>query len=158
MNHAKAALTLEQRRENLHQLRSTYHQSCTVCSLSHEHGLQAEFSVCDDGAVETTNVYGEESEGYEGILHGGVIASLLDGAMTNCLFSYGKVGVTGSLNTRYLHSVMSGAPLSIRAHLVKSRHPLYVLTAVLHQQGLLMAEAEGRFMFMEDSAHPRKSR
>jgi acyl-coenzyme A thioesterase PaaI-like protein len=35
------------------------------------------------------------------MLHGGVISSILDGTMTNCLFAHGTVAVTAELRVRF---------------------------------------------------------
>jgi acyl-coenzyme A thioesterase PaaI-like protein len=57
-------------------------------------GLNLSFHVCRDGRVEGRFRCGYAYQGYTGLLHGGVISSILDGAMTNCLFSSGKTAVT----------------------------------------------------------------
>jgi uncharacterized protein (TIGR00369 family) len=119
-----------------------------VCSVLHEGGLRAVFAVCEDGAVEASVDCGSEKEGYAGMIHGGIIASLLDGAMTNCLFSHGKVAVTGELNVRILSAVASGTSILVRAWLEGNRAPLYVLKAELRQRNKVVARAGGKFMDM----------
>jgi len=85
-------------------------------------------------------------QGYHGQLHGGIIASLLDGAMTHCLFARGKSAVTGELIVRFLHPVDTRGYLNISAWLKSSRAALHKLEAILTQDGKLMAKASAKFM------------
>jgi uncharacterized protein (TIGR00369 family) len=97
-------------------------------------GVQAELD-CDDSL-----------QGYEGRLHGGVIAAALDGAMTHCLFALGRTAVTAELNVRYRRPVLTGRPATVRAWLERDLAPLYLLRAELVQDGVVQAEATAKFM------------
>jgi acyl-coenzyme A thioesterase PaaI-like protein len=59
-------------------LRQRAHPNCVVCGSSNEFGLQVEFETLEDGSVQATFGCDEKYEGYGGVLHGGVISSLLD--------------------------------------------------------------------------------
>jgi acyl-coenzyme A thioesterase PaaI-like protein len=97
-------------------------------------GVQAELD-CDDSL-----------QGYDGRLHGGVIAAALDGAMTHCLFELGRTAVTAELNVRYRHPVLTGRPATVRAWLERDLGPLYVLGAELVQDGVVKAASSARFL------------
>ena len=77
---------------------------------------------------------------------GGVIASMLDGAMTNCLFAQGIVAVTGELTVRYWKPVLIGCELQLRAWIEGQHRPLYLMRAELAQQGCVNATASAKFM------------
>ena len=85
-------------------------------------------------------------EGYPGVLHGGVISALLDGAMTNCLFAQGRAAVTAELRVRFRHPVATDGTARLRAWIDRSCPPLFVLRAELRQGEQLMATAEGKFV------------
>lgn len=85
-------------------------------------------------------------QGYNGILHGGVIASLLDSAMTNCLFLQGVNAVTGELNVRYRHSIPCDAELELRARVANENRPLFLMKAELLMNSKVMAHATAKFM------------
>jgi len=85
-------------------------------------------------------------EGYEGLLHGGMTASLLDGIMTNCLFAHGIVALTAELKVRYREPVAIGPEISLRAWIVQRHPPLYLLKAELIQEGCVRATALAKFM------------
>jgi uncharacterized protein (TIGR00369 family) len=84
-------------------------------------------------------------QGYPNVLHGGVVASLLDGAMTNCLFAYGIVAVTAELTIRYLLPVRTGDEATVRAWVVKSSSRLQIVAAELLQGGEVRAKAQAKF-------------
>jgi len=109
-------------------------------------GLGLEFTVHDDGSV-SASLHGHPAlEGLGGCLHGGMIASLLDGAMTNCLFAHGRVAMTGDLRVRYRKPVLVGQEMIIRAWITDSQPPLHLLEAELKQEGCIKAIASAKFM------------
>jgi len=133
--------------ENTEYIGANYgHGHCIMCSQHNPRSLQLAFELLDDGAVSANFTGNAELQGYDGILHGGIIASLLDAAMTHCLFHHGIRAVTGDLRVRYLFSVPYDVELEIRAQLLLSRPPLYRLKAEILQQGRLAAKAEAVFM------------
>jgi len=85
-------------------------------------------------------------QGYPGILHGGVAASLLDAAMTNCLFHHGIQAYTGDLHVRYLHPIPCPAQLEIKAWIVSEYSPLYQLRSEISRNQQVMARGEGKFV------------
>jgi acyl-coenzyme A thioesterase PaaI-like protein len=85
-------------------------------------------------------------QGYPDRLHGGIIATLLDAAMTHCLFARQVRGVTAKLNIRYHLPALIEQPAQVRAWVVGEKAPLYVLRGELHQAGKLRVTAEGTFL------------
>ena len=133
-------------RANLDTVRSQVHHDCVVCSPSHVRGLCVKFTACADGSVQASFDCDSAFEGYKGVLHGGVIASLLDGAMTNCLFAHGRSALTGELNVRFRHPVVTNTSATVRAAIEWSEPPLFVLKAEVLQNGQVKATSTGKFM------------
>ena len=127
-------------------IRSEVHPFCMVCGQSNPFGLGVKFDSETDGSVTATFLGHPALEGFEGLLHGGMVASLLEGAMTNCLFAHGCVGMAGELNVRYQEPVVIGEELSVRAWIERSAPPLYWLTAELKQGNRIKATATAKFM------------
>ena len=96
------------------------HSDCVVCSLSHRRGLCLKFAKHDDGGVQTDFNCDQAFESYKGILHGGVTTSLLDGAMTNCMFAHGIPAVTAELTVRFRHPVVIKEVAIVRAWIESS--------------------------------------
>ncbi|OGV44214.1 MAG: hypothetical protein A2X48_02550 [Lentisphaerae bacterium GWF2_49_21] len=122
------------------------HPFCIVCGKSNERGLGLSFQVCEDGGVVGRFFCSRNLQGYTGLLHGGVISSILDGAMTNCLFASGKTAVTGKLNVRFVFPVLVDHEIVVRARVKKSSPPLHVMESELVQDGRIVSRASAKFM------------
>ncbi len=122
------------------------HPRCVLCGPQNPWSLGLEFHGSQDGSVQTTFRGHERLQGYEGILHGGVIASLLDAAMTHCLFHHGVHAVTAALDIRYLEAVPLKVPLVVRARPRSMRPTLFRLEAEILWEDRVLASAEARFM------------
>ena len=121
------------------------HPNCIVCSLGNAKGLHLEFASGDDGCISATFSCDEAFEGYPGFLHGGVISSILDGAMSHCIFARGQAAVTVELATRFRHPVVIHQEASVSARIERVSHPLYILEAQIVQTGQVKATATGKF-------------
>jgi uncharacterized protein (TIGR00369 family) len=104
------------------------------------------FESIDDGSVRARFGCEERFEGFPGVVHGGVVAALLDGAMLNCLLASGTVAVTARLSIRYRGAVCTGREAVVRARCTRSTSSLHVLEAEVSQEGRVKATAEGTFM------------
>ena len=122
------------------------HPNCVVCSPDNQFGMQLEFRLLEDGSIQATFDCSEAFQGYPGLLHGGVISSLLDGAMTNCLFAHGQQGITGELKVRFRHPVVINRTAIVQAWIDRSTPPFHVLQAELIQDEWLKAKATGKFV------------
>lgn len=73
----------------LEEVRTTTHPSCFVCGAANPSGFHLRFALAPDGSVSAHVPCPQQFQSYDGTLHGGVVAALLDAAMTNCLFARG---------------------------------------------------------------------
>ena len=126
-------------------IRDLVHPKCVVCSFGNENGLHLEFDCADDGSVTATFQCDQAFEGYPGILHGGVISSILDGAMGNCMFARGRATVTIEMTTKFRHPVVIGQQATIVARITRDSHPLYLLVAKIIQDGKVKVTANGKY-------------
>lgn len=122
------------------------HRRCLLCGAAHPLGLGLAFRTRPGGSVEASFACRRLLQGYPGQVHGGVIAAVLDSAMTNCLFAHDIAAVTGDLNVRFLHPVKLARPALVRGALEDSSPPLHRLKSELIQDGRLVARATARFM------------
>ena len=122
------------------------HSRCLLCGNLNPRSLNLSFQAAGDGVVRTRFEAHTDLQGYDDILHGGVIASLLDAAMTHCLFHRGVQAVTGDLHVRFVRPVPCNVSLEIRAWVLASRPPLYHLRAEIILDERVMAWAEAKFM------------
>lgn len=126
-------------------IQKTAHQNCLMCGKK-PWSLGLCFYATDEGWVCSKFQAHEKLQGYDGILHGGIISSLLDAAMTNCLFHRGIQALTGELLVRFLHPISCDSKLEVRAHILSENPPLYIVKAELIHEDKIMAKAEAKFM------------
>lgn len=127
-------------------MQARLHSQCMLCGGEHPQGLRLAFSTHADGHVEAPFPCDRLYQGYTGYLHGGVIAALLDSAMTNCLFAHGKAALTGELNVRFLKPVIVSRGATVSARVAESLPPLFYMEADIRQDGEIMAKASAKFM------------
>lgn len=141
-------LLLSQKRAQaaLTELRRANHPDCILCASTDRFGLRLKFNMGDDGTVVAHVNCGEIYQGYSGLLHGGIMSLLLDGAMTNCLFAAGKIALTAEMTIRYCKPAAADMPVQLKARIRRSRPPLHLVEAELLQSGEIIARAIGKFM------------
>ena len=139
-------MTTDLTQTELAKTRERVHSNCVVCDPANKRGLGLEFAVLEEGGVEAEFSCNRLFEGYPNFLHGGVVSSLLDGAMTNCIFSRGLVAFTAELNVRFLQPVATDTPATVRAWIDSYSRPLHVVKAEVRQDRRVKACAVGKFM------------
>ena len=136
----------EPRQTLLGDTRDAMHPHCVVCGKGCAIGLGLDFVVQADGSVRAEFACSKAYEGYRGILHGGVISSLLDGAMTNCLFAHGKEALTAELIVRYRKPVLVSEKIVLRAWIEQSSSHIFCMRSELSQNGCVKATAKAKFL------------
>jgi len=131
---------------------------CFGCSPGNHIGLKLTFEE-DDEKLYATWQPDPVFQGYLNVLHGGIIATLLDEAGAWCVYvKAGTSGVTASLTVRYLKPVyISKGPVSVEAMLVARGEKNALLSASLFDgEGKLCAEADlDYFIYPEQIARRR---
>jgi acyl-coenzyme A thioesterase PaaI-like protein len=122
------------------------HRNSFSCRSVEKGGLGIEFHVAADGSITAVWKCPATYESYEGIIHGGLLATVLDSSMVHALFARGIVAKTGELTIRYRNSVRIDAPVSVSARLHDAHPPLYYMQASISQNGRLCVEAKAKFM------------
>lgn len=125
------------------------HRQCLMCGSDNPLSFGLTFHADNDGVVYGSFQTHDGLQGYDGYVHGGVISSLLDSAMTHCLFHQGVKAVTGELNIRFKSPVPCKATLDLRAWVALARTPLYYVEAELLYEQQVMARAKAKFMETE---------
>lgn len=132
--------------ENKKHITHSLHGFCVACGAANPSGLRLKFVRQADGSVVGTAFCAKALTGYDGLLHGGVAAMMLDSAMTNCLFAAGVTALTGELNIKYKAPVKIGRVVELKARIDKDWAPLYMLKAELIQDGEAKVLADAKFM------------
>ena len=88
---------------------------CFVCGKHNPDGLHLDFEVEGSSGVRTTWIIPERFQGFAGIAHGGILATILDECMVNTVWLRGVVAVTARLEIRLLRPVRLGERVTFRA-------------------------------------------
>lgn len=120
--------------------------ACFVCGANGS-GLHLRFSG-DASEVRSTGVIDPPYQGFHGVVHGGILAGMVDDAMWHVIHQQEDAfPMTAELKIRYLAPAPIGEPLTVRAHLISYRRRLMVAEATIENAaGEALVTAEGRFM------------
>jgi acyl-coenzyme A thioesterase PaaI-like protein len=117
---------------------------CFVCGMENPVGLRAKFYSTAPGCVEAEWTAPDHFQGYTGVLHGGITATLLDEAAGRTTMSGDptRFMVTMKLEARYRKPIPVGQPLRITGELVRDRGRLAeTIARIVLPDGSVGAEA-----------------
>lgn len=150
-------MTTKESQARMNEIARRQHTECHLCGKNMPHGFRLQFCVQPDQAIQADYQPEASRQGYRGILHGGVIASLLDSAMTHALFARGIVAVTARLSVRYRHPIRIDVPVVVRGWVIDANLPVCNVAAEIRQEGRLLAQASGLFMASPNTICPQES-
>ncbi|MBX7067537.1 MAG: PaaI family thioesterase [Parachlamydiales bacterium] len=121
---------------------------CFACGMENMDGLRLEWIV--DGPVMTTTfVPPQKYQGWKGIVHGGILATLLDEAMTRLAWISSGGALTAEMTVRYVAPALIGEMLYVRGEIVKESRKLVEMKATILKtdaSGKLIARSTGKAM------------
>jgi acyl-coenzyme A thioesterase PaaI-like protein len=94
-------------------------QRCFVCGKHNPHGLHLDFQAEGASGVRTTCSIPARFQGFAGIAHGGILATILDECMVNTVWLRGMAAVTARFEVRLRQPVRLGARVTFRAQVVR---------------------------------------
>lgn len=121
--------------------------SCFVCGESNPLGLRLRFET-DGRIVQTRFVPRAEHIGFKGVVHGGLIATVLDEIMVwACVVPTRKFAYCAELTVRYHHPLAPGAEVVVTGELVANRKDrIYQARAIARSAAnITLAEATGKY-------------
>lgn len=133
---------------------ATTDHNCFGCGRLNVHGLHLELVADPDGDGVLTNfVPSARSEGYTGMVHGGIVTTVLDEVMAWSLYRQGIWAVTGQLTTRYRRPIVLGERTTARGFLVRDRGRGIEMRGEIRRDvdGLLLADATAIFVRVPES-------
>jgi acyl-coenzyme A thioesterase PaaI-like protein len=126
---------------------------CFVCGRENLYGLKLNFYETSPGEVAVEYTVPEQFQGYPGVVHGGIVAAMLD-EVTGRVHMGGdppRFMFTARLDVRYRKNVPVGQPLRILGHAGKSRESSAIATGqIFGPDGDLLAEAEAVLVNVPD--------
>ena len=124
-------------------------QWCFACGAANPIGLKLTFR--EEGDVyAATFTAGPEHQGYDGIMHGGLVSTLLDEIMARYIYAKGKNGVTAKLEVRYRQPTPIGQPLELRGWITEEKSRMYQLEGQIRlADGTVTAEGKATVMVVK---------
>jgi uncharacterized protein (TIGR00369 family) len=126
-------------------------QWCFACGKDNPIGLKLAFIENED-SYSTTFTAGAQHQGYDGIMHGGLVSTLLDEVMARYIYAKGFNAVTARLEVRFRQPTPIGELLTATARVVSQRGNLYeVKGQVTLPDGTVTAEGKATVAVVEDT-------
>jgi uncharacterized protein (TIGR00369 family) len=119
-------------------------RTCFGCGPDNAAGLRLEFEILPDGRLRTRFRPRDIHGGWEGVFHGGLMATLLDEAMMAYLYRHGMDAATAELTVRYRRPVRIGDELTVHAWQTARKGRLLEMEAEALRGGERVAEARAR--------------
>ena len=126
--------------------------ACFGCSPWNANGLRLEFAQHPDGLVESPYTAPAHFCGAEGVIHGGIQAALLDEVMGVAAHAGAAEDeaeiqiVTADFRLRYRRPAPAGAPLTLRARLLRrEERDFFVEGEIVDAEGNTLTRAEARW-------------
>lgn len=127
-------------------------ENCFACGPKNEHGLHLHFDQTGNGA-RAVFVPTEAHEGWPGMIHGGILLTVLDEAMAYALFYRRIPAFTARLETRFRRPAAPGQTLIVSSEIVGERRGIVdARGAITLEDGTEVAQATGRFVPVADSS------
>jgi uncharacterized protein (TIGR00369 family) len=124
---------------------------CFGCGPGNAIGLRLEFSAAGDGVASQTTI-SSQYEGPPGYVHGGIIATLLDEAMSKANRAQGVTAMTRQMTVEYLRPVPSGSAIRIEGRVTRSEgRKHWTESRIVSADRVTMAQATGLFIAVRDS-------
>ncbi len=119
---------------------------CFACGKDNPQGLKLEVRKTPDG-VELDYILPEHFAGWQGIVHGGIVATILDELLAYACNQSDRSMMTAEMSVRYRRPVRTGEPIHGIGRITEDKGRLVLAEArLLDASGQLLAEATGKLM------------
>jgi len=133
--------------ENLTPLAHDAQNRCFGCGSANPIGLHLVFSLAEVGTVVCKVTVPDTYEGPAGYVHGGLIATLMDEAMSKAVRSQGLRAMTRHMEVDYLRPVPSSTPIRLEGLFLQSEGRKHWTEArILDGDGKVLAKSKGLFV------------
>ena len=122
---------------------------CFACGQNNPIGLKLKF-VEIAGRYVAKCVMDKNYQSFNGVLHGGIITTLLDEAMGGYLFHLKQPAYTGKLEVRYRRPTPTGEQLTVSGWIAgRKRNVVEMRSEIAMSDGTITAEATAKMVVME---------
>jgi len=128
--------------------------NCFVCGKNNPNGLRLSFEIDKEKqTLKTTFVASPTYQGWDGIVHGGILSTLLDEAMANLVYELGYQTVTASIEIRFRKPAPILEPLLVYGEITEvSKRLIRAKAHIAKEDGTILAVGTSTFMKQRGSA------
>ena len=126
---------------------------CFACGEDNPIGLKLQFRREGEAYVATFTAP-QTLQGYHNVIHGGIVATLLDEAMARYVWELYGPAATAKLDIRYRKPAPCGVPIQLRGWMTAERRGGRAVETAADarlQDGTILAEATGLIVRLEQS-------
>ncbi|MCD4784594.1 MAG: PaaI family thioesterase [Candidatus Eremiobacteraeota bacterium] len=129
---------------------------CFACGEKNPIGLKLKFDFPDD-IIEFKFTPQKEHQGWADIIHGGILATLMDEAMAQIIIHRGYFGVTSGMEIRFLRPAKVEEELTISGE-IKSIEgkKINVISKIVNTKGKTVASSKGVYILKTEYLDYRK--
>lgn len=122
---------------------------CFACGPRNPIGLKLTFTEENDTYVSSFTA-GPEHQGYDNIVHGGIVSTLLDEITARYIYYKGYNAVTARLEVRYRQPTPVGVKLTLTGWITGQRGRVYEMAGTITlPDGTVTAEAKATVMLRQ---------
>jgi len=132
---------------------------CFGCSPVNSHGLGLRFYLSENGCYTKCSIP-DYLCGIDGIVHGGILALLLDEVSQWAMIArLGKMGMTREISVRFLKAVPTNAEIIVEARIGAQDEKETLLRSTIHSKGNdLLAQGESKWIMVDPAIIARVSK
>ncbi len=145
---------LKNKTKNYKPLPTLNENNCFGCSADNPHGLQMKF-LSNGQCLLSKITVPEHLCGWSRLVHGGVIATLLDEIMSwTAIFMLKKIILTKSMNIDFLKPAFINNKLTVEGKVIeqKSKREAVISGFLYNEQGKMCAKSQGTFALFTPEA------
>lgn len=140
-------------KEQLQPYEHTGYSRCFGCGTESELGLRLRFCLAPNDTIVSLITVPCAYDSHPGILHGGIISTLLDEVMSKAVRIHGKPSMTRTMEIEYLRPAPSGSPLRIEGRVTRNEGRKHWTDArVLNEAGEVLAHGKALFIEVKQPA------
>lgn len=125
---------------------------CFACGKHNPHGLNMKIEFSEEDSLAFCRLsLAKRFKGWDGIAHGGVVATMMDEIMAHAVIHFKAQAVTGTMESRYRAPVPLDTELMVTGWVSGGRGRLVQAQATVErlEDAKLLAEAKGSFLLVE---------
>jgi acyl-coenzyme A thioesterase PaaI-like protein len=120
---------------------------CIICGQKNSNGLMINYEILPDGKIFGQWIPSIKHEGFKGIVHGGLLSTVIDEAMSKSIIAQHIEALTVELNVRFHHYAEPDELLNIQGWIVTQNKRKILTEGILEtDSGKKIAHGWGTFL------------